>query len=67
MSGFDLSDLPAVCTPDEIAPAIHTTVSALAQDQYLHKGIPYTKVGRRVFYARRIVAQYLIDNTHTAR
>lgn len=66
-TGFDLSELPPLCSAEELAAAVRTTVSALAQDRYLRRGMPYTKVGRRVLYSRRMVAQHLIDHTHFGR
>ena len=51
-TGIDLSMLPAVIKPDDLAPVMGTSVSALAQDRFRHRGIPYVKFGRRVRYLR---------------
>src|SRR6476660_9856865 len=61
-TGIDLSMLPAVIKPDELAPVMGTSVSALAQDRYRNIGIPYVKYGRRVRYLRADVARYLAAN-----
>ncbi len=59
-TGIDLSELPPVITPSELAPVIRSTVDALAQDRYRQTGIPYVKLGRRVRYMRADVARYLM-------
>ena len=61
-TGIDLSMLPAVIKPDDLAPVMGTSVSALAQDRFRHRGIPYVKFGRRVRYLRADVARYLAAN-----
>lgn len=63
-TGIDLSMLPAVITAEELAPAIRSSVGALAQDRYRNRGIPYIKLGRRVRYLRADVARFLIANRH---
>lgn len=65
-TGVDLSALPAIITPEELAPVLRTTVGALAQDRYRRTGVPYTKHGRRVRYLRADVARYLAANRHEA-
>jgi hypothetical protein len=66
-TGIDLSDMPALCDSGELALRIGTTAGALAQDRYLHRGIPYIKLGRRVRYSRIVVAQYLMDHFHRSK
>lgn len=61
-TGIDLSELPPIITPPELAPVIRTTVDSLAQDRYRNTGIPFVKVGRRVRYLRADVARYLMAN-----
>jgi hypothetical protein len=61
-TGIDLSLLPAVIMPEELAAALRTTVGALAQDRHMRRGVPYTKYGRRVRYLRADVARYLAAN-----
>ena len=63
-TGVDLSMLPTVMTAEELAPAIRSSVGALAQDRYRNRGIPYIRMGRRIRYARAEVARYLIANRH---
>lgn len=63
-TGIDLSTLPAISTAEELAPAIRSSVGALAQDRYRGRGIPYIKLGRRVRYLRADVARFLIANRH---
>jgi hypothetical protein len=64
-TGIDLSPLPPVIKPDELAPVIRTTVDALAQDRHRRVGIPYIKLGRRVRYLRADVARYLMAHRRT--
>jgi hypothetical protein len=64
-TGIDLSTLPPVAKPQELAPVIRTTVDALAQDRYRGSGIPYIKYGRRVRYLRADVARYLVAHRKT--
>lgn len=60
-TGIDLSLLPAIMTPEQLAPAINTTTNALAQDRHLNQGIPYFKLGdRRVRYGRVSVARFML-------
>jgi len=59
-TGIDLSVLPPVMTAGELAPAIRSSEGALAQDRYRNRGIPYTRVGRRIRYSRSLVARYLL-------
>lgn len=54
--------LPAVSTPRQLAMFLHTTEGALAQDRYLGRGVPYTRVGRRIRYLRDDVMKHLSDN-----
>lgn len=54
--------LPAVATSKHVAGVIGTTESALAQERYQHKGITYTKIGRRVRYLRSDVLEFLAAN-----
>jgi hypothetical protein len=61
-TGIDLSTLPPICTPEELAPVIRSTVGALANERYRGVGIPYIKHGRRVRYLRADVARYLAAN-----
>jgi hypothetical protein len=39
-TGIDLSMLPSIMTAEELAPAIRSSVGALAQDRYRNRGIP---------------------------
>jgi hypothetical protein len=64
-TGIDLSTLPPVVTPPELAAVMRTTVDALAQDRYRRRGIPYVKFNRRVRYLRTDVARYLAANRCT--
>ena len=64
-TGIDLSLLPAIMTPEQLAPAIHVTVGSLAQDRYRNRGIPFIRVGkRRIRYVRTDVARYLAANRY---
>jgi hypothetical protein len=54
--------LPPVSTGKHVAAVIGTTEGALAQDRYQHKGIPYTRIGKRVRYLRADVIAFLASN-----
>jgi len=65
-TGIDLTPLPAIMTAEELAPALRSSVGALAQDRYRKQGVPYIKMGRRIRYARTEVARYLMANHRRA-
>ena len=50
-------------TPIEVAEFMRTTVSALAQDRYLGRGIPYVKHGRKILYRWADVRAHLDAHT----
>ena len=54
--------LPAVATSRQVAAVIGTSEAALSQERYQHKGIPYTRIGRRVRYLRSDVIEFLATN-----
>lgn len=54
--------LPPVSTSRQVAAVIGTSEAALSQERYQHKGIPYTKIGRRVRYLRSDVIEFLAAN-----
>lgn len=54
--------LPPVATSRQVAAVIGTSEAALSQERYQHKGIPYTKIGRRVRYLRSDVIEFLAAN-----
>ncbi|WP_422748607.1 DNA-binding protein [Mycobacterium sp. WMMD1722] len=58
----DIEHLPALSTPAQLAEVMQTTTSALAQDRYLGRGIPYVKFGKRIRYLREDVLSYLAAN-----
>jgi hypothetical protein len=64
-TGIDLSTLPAISAPDELAPVLRVTVGSLANERYRRVGIPYVKHGKRVRYLRADVVRYLIANRKT--
>lgn len=51
--------LPAFATPDDIERILGIPKATLAQDRYLKRGLPYTKIGNRVRYLRADVLAYL--------
>ncbi len=55
-------ELPPIVTAAQLAPVLHTTTDALAQDRYRRRGIPYVKIGGRVRYLRADVLNYLATN-----
>jgi hypothetical protein len=54
--------LPEVATAKQLAKFLGTTEASLAQERYLRRGLPYTRVGRRVRYLRADVLKFLADN-----
>lgn len=54
--------LPEVATARQLADFLGTTEASLAQDRYLRRGVPYTRVGRRIRYLREDVLKYLQAN-----
>ncbi|KAA1248803.1 helix-turn-helix domain-containing protein [Mycobacterium simiae] len=54
--------LPPLATAKEVANLLGTTEASLAQDRYLNRGVPYTRVGRRIRYLRSDVLKFLADN-----
>ena len=54
--------LPPVATGRQVAAVIGTSEAALSQERYQHRGIPYTRIGRRVRYLRSDVIEYLATN-----
>lgn len=56
----DLSALPPLLTPRELAAVLRTTEAALAQDRYRQRGVPYVKFGNRVRYLCSDVHDYLL-------
>lgn len=54
--------LPPVSTGKHVAAVVGTTEGSLAQDRYLKKGIPYTRIGSRVRYLRADVLAFLASN-----
>ena len=61
-NGLDLSVLPPIMTPAELARVLKTTEESLAQDRYRGVGVPYFKHGSRIRYMRADVGRYLLDN-----
>lgn len=57
-----LDVLPPVAQAKHIAEFLGTSEDALAQERYQGKGMPYTKVGRRVRYLRGDVLLFLAAN-----
>lgn len=56
------ASLPEVATARQLAEFLGTTENSLAQDRYLHRGVPYTRVGRRIRYLRADVMEFLSAN-----
>lgn len=57
-----LDVLPPVAKSSQVAEVLQTTSSAMAQERYLQRGIPYVKYGNRVRYLREDVLRYLAAN-----
>jgi hypothetical protein len=57
-----LTDLPEFLTPKETAKVLRKAEASLAQDRYLDRGLPYTRAGRKILYARADILAYLAAN-----
>lgn len=57
-----LDVLPPVATGKDVAALIGSTENSLAQDRYLSRGVPYTRLGRRIRYLRADVLKFLAEN-----
>lgn len=66
MADSTAPELPALANPKQTAAYIGTTEASLAQDRYLRRGLPYTRVGSRIRYMRDDVLAYLAANRVTA-
>jgi hypothetical protein len=62
MPDLDLGDLPPVMTPKQLAALLDKTEDSLANDRYLKQGIPFTRIGTRIYYLRSDLADYLVAN-----
>lgn len=58
----DLGDLPALSTPKQLSEFLNKSEDALSCDRYFKRGIPYTKIGARIYYLRDDVIAYLLAN-----
>ena len=58
----DLGDLPAVMTAAQIGAVFNKSAAQLANERFLGKGLPYTKVGARVFYLKSDIEAFLAAN-----
>lgn len=54
--------LPEISTPKQLSGYTGITEASLAQDRYLGRGIPYTRIGKRIRYLRADVLAYLAAN-----
>ncbi len=61
---IDLGDLPPVMTPKQLGDLLDKTTDALACDRYFKRGIPWTRVGSRIYYLRADVIKFLAANRH---
>lgn len=57
--------MPELLTPEEAAELLRTTPAALAQARYRGIGVPFKKLGKRVFYTAADIARYLDEHTYT--
>jgi hypothetical protein len=55
----NLTDLPELMTPAELAQVMRRTTQSLAQDRYLRKGVPFHRVGGKILYSKADVLSYL--------
>ncbi len=55
-------ELPEIATPKQLSGYTGITEASLAQDRYLGRGIPYTRIGARIRYMRADVLAYLAAN-----
>ena len=57
-----LDEMPDLLKPAEAAMLLRTTTNTLQQDRYLHRGVPYIKLGGRILYARKDILSFLAAN-----
>jgi len=57
-----LADLPPVLTPKQLGALLDKSEDALANDRYLKRGVPFTRVGTRVYYLSADVIAHLTAN-----
>ncbi len=58
-NSIDPQEFPAIATPKDIERILGIPQATLAQDRYLKRGLPYTKIGNRVRYLRADILAYL--------
>jgi hypothetical protein len=60
LPSFD--ELPDLLTPEQVRELTGLSVQGLANNRANHRDIPYTKIGRRVRYPKKLLGEYLIQN-----
>lgn len=61
----DLTDMPFLMSPQQVAEVGVKTVNTLMSDRYEGRGLPFVKIGRSVRYRKQDVIAYI--NAHTFR
>ena len=59
---IDLGDLPLVLTPKQLGELLDKSLDALANDRHFKRGIPFTRIEKRIYYLRDDVIAYLLAN-----
>ena len=62
----DITDLPLFLTQDQLAHLLGKSVRTLERDRHIGHSIPFTKVGRKVFYGRADVLSHLAGSSFTS-
>jgi hypothetical protein len=62
MSDFDPTKLPEILLPKHLGVLLGKSEDALANDRYARRGIPFTRIGSRVYYLRKDVLASLAAN-----
>lgn len=55
--------LDELLTAQQVAEYLGASIDTLAVDRYNHRGLPYIRIGRRIRYRAKDVAEYLDANT----
>lgn len=58
-----LEELPQFPTAAQVARFFQVSEASLAQDRYLNRGLPYTRIGKRIRYVRDGIEKFLAENT----
>ena len=55
--------MEALLTPEQTGTLVDKTPLALALDRHRRKGLPYVRMGKRIFYRRDAVEEFIRKNS----